>query len=127
MAFVSVGIGGGGALASIIKGPAKAMGIGLPGIAGMGAASVVVGVFGHEFVASGLMLGVLGMFGGFYLVPQTAVFQARSPAARRGEYLAVQNFINYLFMLGAALIFDQLTNRFQLGPKQIFIGVGGGL
>ncbi len=30
-------------------------------------------------------------------------------------------------MLGAALIFDQLTNRFQLGPKQIFIGVGGGL
>jgi len=125
MAFVSVGIGIGAALASIIKDPGKSMGIVLPGVAGMGLTSILVGLFGHTFVASGLLLALLGLFGGLYLVPQTTIFQARSPAARRGEYLAVQNFLNYLFMLGAALIFDQLTNRFHLGPKEIFIGVGG--
>ncbi|MBI3857510.1 MAG: MFS transporter, partial [Planctomycetes bacterium] len=127
MAFVSVGIGIGAALASVIKDPGKSMGIVLPGIAGMAVSSILVGVLGHSFLASGLMLAVLGLFGGFYLVPQTTIFQARSPADRRGEYLAVQNFVNYLFMLFSALIFDLLTNRLHLTPREIFIGVGAGL
>jgi len=127
MAYVSVGIGVGAALASIIKDPDKSMGIVLPGVAGMALASTVVGVFGHTFQASGFMLAVLGLFGGLYLVPQTTIFQARSPAARRGEYLAVQNFLNYLFMLGASVLFHLLTNTLHLGPKEIFVAVGVGL
>jgi len=93
----------------------------------MGLSSILVGIWGHEFLASGLLLAMLGLFGGLYLVPQTTIFQARSPAARRGEYLALQNFMNYTFMLGAALLFDLLTNRLALGPREIFIGVGVGL
>jgi acyl-[acyl-carrier-protein]-phospholipid O-acyltransferase/long-chain-fatty-acid--[acyl-carrier-protein] ligase len=127
MAFVSVGIGIGAALASVIKDPGKSMGIVLPGVAGMAIASIVVGVFGHTFMASGCMLAVLGFFGGLYLVPQTAVYQERSPAAYRGEYLAVQNFLNYLFMLGAAAGFGVLTNQLHMAPKEIFVAVGIGL
>ena len=127
MAFVSVGIGIGAALASVIKDPGKSMGIVLPGVAGMAVSSILVGLFGHTFLAAGVMLAVLGFFGGLYLVPQTAIFQARSPAAHRGEYLAVQNFLNYLFMLGAALLFEVLTNRIRLAPKEIFVAVGVGL
>ena len=127
MAFVSVGVGIGAALASIIKDPGKSMGIVLPGVVGMGLASALVGIFGQSFLPSGVLLAALGLFGGLYLVPQTTIFQARSPAAHRGEYLAVQNFLNYLFMLAAALLFDLLTNRLHLGPKQIFVAVGGGL
>jgi acyl-[acyl-carrier-protein]-phospholipid O-acyltransferase/long-chain-fatty-acid--[acyl-carrier-protein] ligase len=108
MAFVSVGIGIGAALASIIKDPDASMAAVLPGVFGM-------------------VLAVLGLFGGLYLVPQTTVYQARSPADRRGEYLAVQNFINYAFMLGSALVFHLLTNTLHLTPQQIFIGVGIGL
>jgi len=127
MAFVSVGVGVGAALASIIKDPGKSMGIVLPGVVGMGLMSVAVGLAGRAFLASGLLLALLGLFGGLYLVPQTTIFQARSPAARRGEYLAVQNFLNYLFMLASALIFHGLTNGLHLGPTQIFVAVGAGL
>jgi acyl-[acyl-carrier-protein]-phospholipid O-acyltransferase/long-chain-fatty-acid--[acyl-carrier-protein] ligase len=127
MAFVSVGIGIGAALASVIKDAGKSMGIVLPGVAGMAITSVLVGVIGRTFLESGFMLSALGFFGGLYLVPQTAIYQARSPAERRGEYLAVQNFLNYLFMLGAALLFDVLTNRIHLAPKEIFLAVGIGL
>ena len=127
MAFVSVGIGIGAALASVIKDPGKSMGIVLPGVAGMAGSSILVGLLGHTFLASGIMLAVLGFFGGLYLVPQTTIYQARSPAAHRGEYLAVQNFLNYTFMLGAALVFDVLTNRVHLTPKEIFVAVGVGL
>jgi acyl-[acyl-carrier-protein]-phospholipid O-acyltransferase/long-chain-fatty-acid--[acyl-carrier-protein] ligase len=127
MAFVSVGIGLGAALASVIKDPAKSMGIVLPGVAGMAVSSILVGLLGHSFLGAGILLAVLGFFGGLYLVPQTTIYQARSPAAHRGEYLAVQNFLNYLFMLGAALLFDVLTNRLRLTPKEIFVAVGVGL
>jgi acyl-[acyl-carrier-protein]-phospholipid O-acyltransferase/long-chain-fatty-acid--[acyl-carrier-protein] ligase len=127
MAFVSVGIGLGASLASVIKDPAKSMGIVLPGVAGMAVSSMLVGLLGHTFLGSGVMLAVLGFFGGLYLVPQTTIFQARSPAAHIGEYLAAQNFFNYLFMLGAALLFDVLTNRIRLAPKEIFVAVGVGL
>lgn len=127
MAYVSVGIGIGAALASVIKDPGKSMGIVLPGVAGMAGTSIVVGMFAHRFDVAGLLLAVLGFFGGLYLVPQTTIYQARSPAERRGEYLAVQNFLNYSFMLGAAILFGLLTNQFHLGPKEIFIGVGIGL
>jgi acyl-[acyl-carrier-protein]-phospholipid O-acyltransferase/long-chain-fatty-acid--[acyl-carrier-protein] ligase len=127
MAFVSVGIGIGAGLASVIKNAEKSMGVVLPGVAGMAVSSILVGALGHTFLASGLMLAVLGLFGGLYLVPQTTIFQARSPAKQRGEYLAVQNFVNYLFMLGAALVFEILTNRLHLTPREIFITVGVGL
>ena len=136
MAFVSVGIGLGAALASLIKDPTKSMGIVLPGVLGMGLMSILVGLAGRTFLASGLLLALLGLFGGLYLVPQTTIFQVRSPADRRGAYLAVQNFLNYLFMLAAALIFHLLTNGVRLGdhhvlaplgPTQIFVAVGVGL
>ena len=117
----------GAALASVIKEPGKSMGIVLPGVVGMGLMSMAVGLAGRTFLSSGLLLAMLGLFGGLYLVPQTTIYQARSPAARRGEYLAVQNFLNYLFMLASALIFHGLTNGLHLGPTQIFVAVGAGL
>jgi acyl-[acyl-carrier-protein]-phospholipid O-acyltransferase/long-chain-fatty-acid--[acyl-carrier-protein] ligase len=127
MAFVSVGIGIGAALASVIRHPERSMILVLPGIAGLSVMSLAIGLLGRTFWNSGLMLAVLGFFGGLYLVPQTTIFQARSPADRRGEYLALQNFLNYTFMLFSALLFDLLTHRLRLSSKQIFIGVGIGL
>jgi len=127
MAFVSVGIGAGAALASLVKGADRSMGLVLPGVAGMCLASLGVGLFGRHFLSSGLMLSGLGVFGGFYLVPQTTIFQARSPAEFRGEYLGVQNFFAFSFMLLAAILFDLMTNLFHLAPRAIFVTVGAGL
>jgi acyl-[acyl-carrier-protein]-phospholipid O-acyltransferase/long-chain-fatty-acid--[acyl-carrier-protein] ligase len=127
MAFVSVGIGAGAALASLIRGSDRSMGLVLPGVAGMSLAAIGVALLGHRFLPSGLMLSILGVFGGFYLVPQTTIFQARSPAERRGAYLGVQNFFAFTFMLIAAILFDLLTNLLRLSPRAVFLTVGAGL
>lgn len=66
------------------------------------------------------------MFGGLYLVPQTTIFQARSPADRRGAYLAVQNFTNYGFMLVSSGLYA-LLKKLNLDSGRIFLIVGIGL
>src|SRR5205814_10030430 len=98
-AVVSIGIGLGAGLAALVKGSEKSMGLVLPGVVGMAACSAAACFWARTFASSAVILGLLGMFGGLYLVPQTTIFQARSPGDRRGAYLAVQNFVNYGFML----------------------------
>ncbi len=50
-----------------------------------------------------LDLALLGMFGGFFIVPLYALVQSRSEAAQRARIIAANNIINALFMVGGAL------------------------
>ncbi|MCZ6888148.1 MAG: MFS transporter [Gammaproteobacteria bacterium] len=47
-------------------------------------------------------LGMMGMFGGMFVVPLQAFIQLRSPEHRRARVIAVNNIMNALFMVGAA-------------------------
>jgi len=125
-AVVSIGIGLGAGLAALVKEPGKSMGLVLPGVIGMAACSVAAGLWAHTFASAALTLGLLGVFGGLYLVPQTSVFQARSPGDRRGSYLALQNFSNYGFMLMASLLYA-LLKKLNFESGRIFLVVGVGL
>lgn len=124
-AIISIGIGAGAAMVGMIKGADESMGAVLPGALGVGAASILTSLFGSDFSSSALILGALGVFAGFYLVPQTTLFQARSPEARRGAYLGVQNFVNNVFMLSAAGIYFLLTGPLQCSSRQVFFLTGG--
>jgi len=93
----------------------------------MALASAGVFLWGHDFVSASVMLGLVGFFGGVYLVPQTTIFQARSPGDKRGAYLAVQNLVNYAFMLVANGLYWLLTNPLNLKAPQVFLIVGIGL
>jgi acyl-[acyl-carrier-protein]-phospholipid O-acyltransferase/long-chain-fatty-acid--[acyl-carrier-protein] ligase len=125
-AAVSVGIGLGAGLAALVRSSTESMGLVLPGVAGMAACSVAAWLWARDFASSAAVLGTLGVFGGLYLVPQTSIFQARSPADKRGAYLAVQNFANYSFMLLSAGLYA-LLKKFNLDSGQIFLLVGMGL
>ncbi len=125
-AVVSIGIGLGAGLAALVKGSEKSMGLVLPGVVGMAACSAAAYFWAHTFASSAVILGLLGVFGGLYLVPQTTIFQARSPGDRRGAYLAVQNFVNYGFMLIASGLYA-LLKKLDLESGQIFLIVGVGL
>jgi acyl-[acyl-carrier-protein]-phospholipid O-acyltransferase/long-chain-fatty-acid--[acyl-carrier-protein] ligase len=125
-AVVSVGIGLGAGLAALVKGSEKSMGLVLPGVVGMAACSAAAYFWARDFTSSALILGLLGVFGGLYLVPQTTIFQARSPADRRGAYLAVQNFANYGFMLLSSGLYA-LLKKLNLESGTIFLVVGVGL
>ena len=56
----------------------------------------------HLRVLADLML--LGMFGGFYIVPLYAIVQQRSEPAYRSRIIAGNNILNALFMVVAALL-----------------------
>jgi len=125
-ALISIGIGAGASLVSVIKGADDSMRLVLPGALGVAAASMATSRFGHDFWSTALILGGLGVFAGFYLVPQTTIFQARSPEAHRGAYLGVQNFVNNVFMLVAAGIYYLLTGALGASSRQIFFIAGTG-
>lgn len=124
-ALISIGIGTGAALVSVIKSADASMRLVLPGALGVAVASMATSLYGRGFWSTALILGLLGVFAGFYLVPQTTLFQARSPEARRGAYLGVQNFVNNVFMLVAAGIYFVLTHA-GASSRTIFFIAGAG-
>ena len=65
-------------------------------------------------------LFLIGVFGGFYIVPLYALIQSRSEASHRSRVIAGNNVLNALFMVAAALIAIAL---FQLGftIPQVFL------
>jgi len=65
--------------------------------AGVGA---FLGVAAHWRVAADILL--IGMFGGFYIVPLYALIQERSDPAFRSRIIAANNILNALFMVASA-------------------------
>jgi len=59
-----------------------------------------VSVPAHWRIVADLVL--LGMFGGFYIVPLYALIQERSDPAYRSRFIAANNILNALFMVASA-------------------------
>ncbi len=57
--------------------------------------------------------GLVGFFGGMFIVPLYALIQMRTPEARRARIIAVNNIINAVFMVSGA------------GLSILFLGVAG--
>ena len=51
-----------------------------------------------------LDLALLGIFSGFFILPLKVYIQQRSDKKERGKILAIDNFISFLFMLGASYL-----------------------
>lgn len=68
-----------------------------------------------------LDLGLLGFFGGLYIVPLYALIQTRSDEANRSRVIAANNILNAAFMVGSAIIG---VIAFKLGATipQVFLG-----
>ena len=65
---------------------------------------------------------LLGMFGGFYIVPLYALIQSRSKASHRSRVIAANNIINALLMvLAAILAIIMLNTGFSI--PQLFLTV----
>ena len=57
---------------------------------------------GHWRILADLLL--VGVFGGFYIVPLYALIQSRSELSHRSRIIAGNNILNALFMVAAALV-----------------------
>ena len=88
---------------------------GLSGIDGF------IGVSAHWRVVADLVL--LGMFGGFYIVPLYALIQERSDPAHRSRIIAANNILNALFMVASAGIALGLLKA-GLTIPELFLATG---
>jgi 1-acyl-sn-glycerol-3-phosphate acyltransferase len=75
----------------------------------------------HWRVAADIVL--LGMFGGFYIVPLYALIQERSPPSHRSRIIAANNILNALFMVASAGVAIGLLQA-GLTIPQLFLVVG---
>src|ERR1700694_1145647 len=78
-------------------------------------------VAAHWRVVADLVL--LGMFGGFYIVPLYALIQERSEAAFRSRIIAANNILNAIFMVASAGIAIGLLKA-GLSIPQLFLVTG---
>ncbi len=88
------------------------------GIAGIGQ---FVSVGAHWRIVADLVL--LGVFGGFYIVPLYALIQERSDPAHRSRIIAANNILNALFLVASAGIALGLL-RAGLSIPQLFLATG---
>jgi len=74
-----------------------------------------------SFGAVAVNLAVLGIFGGFYIVPISAMLQHRPARDQRGGVLAAANLISFIGIALGAGVFYLLSSLLKLSPAQIFL------
>jgi 1-acyl-sn-glycerol-3-phosphate acyltransferase len=67
-----------------------------------------------------LQLALIGLFGGFYIVPLYAMLQTRSDPAQRARVIAANNVVNAVFIVASALL-AMLMFRLGLSIPQLFL------
>ncbi len=71
----------------------------------------------HVFIA----VTLLGISGGFYIVPLYAMMQAKSPATQRARLVAANNIFNAIFMVAAAIFCIIILSLLALSLVHLFI------
>ncbi len=66
-------------------------------------------------------LSMIGIFGGFYIVPLYAIVQSRSEPRHRSRVIAANNILNALFMVGSAALAISLLNFGLSIPALFFV------
>jgi acyl-[acyl-carrier-protein]-phospholipid O-acyltransferase/long-chain-fatty-acid--[acyl-carrier-protein] ligase len=119
-ASIAIGIGLGSLAAGYLSGGKIEYGL-IP----LGAIGITV--FGFSLAAHGLafhavliLLALLGFFGGFFIVPISALIQHRPEEQHRGGVLAAANLLSFIGILAASGAFFVLKHYFHLGPAGIF-------
>ena len=91
------------------------------------AAGATVGA--HEFISHWqnwhlmLWLALIGLFGGFFIVPLYAMLQTRSAPEERARVIAANNIVNAVFIVASAL-FAIVLFALGLSIPQLFLVVG---
>ncbi len=67
-----------------------------------------------------MLLALLGFFGGFFIVPISALLQHRPEEQHRGGVLAAANLLSFIGILAASGVFYLFKHFLHLGPAGIF-------
>lgn len=119
-AAIAIGIGLGSLAAGYLSGGKIEYGL-IP----LGATGITVFGFLLAFPALSfntvlLLLAALGFFGGFFIVPVSALLQHRPEEEHRGGVLATANLLSFGGILGASVVYYLAKHFLHLGAVAIF-------
>jgi acyl-[acyl-carrier-protein]-phospholipid O-acyltransferase/long-chain-fatty-acid--[acyl-carrier-protein] ligase len=120
-AAIAIGIGLGSFAAGYLSGGKIETGLIPLGAVGLTICAALLGRTGLSFGAAAACLSALGFFGGFFIVPISAMLQHRPAREQKGGVLAAANLISWIGIFLASGVFYVCASVLKLGAPQIFL------
>ncbi len=121
---LALGIGLGSAAAGYLSGGKIEYGLVPLGAFGLSIFSALLASPQFSLRGDLVLLALLGFFGGFFIVPVSALLQHRPDKTKKGEMLATANLLSFVGVFLASGAYYLLADVFNLSPRAIFL-VGG--
>lgn len=121
MAGLAIGIGIGSFAAGYLSGGKIEYGLIPLGALGMTVFSVVLSRSSSSFGPAFANIALLGFFGGFFIVPISAIMQHRPDKGERGAVLATANWLSFVGIFFAAGVYYLIASAGHLSPPDIFL------
>jgi acyl-[acyl-carrier-protein]-phospholipid O-acyltransferase/long-chain-fatty-acid--[acyl-carrier-protein] ligase len=125
LAALSLGIGIGSFLAGYASRGKIEQGMILPGLFGILAMAVFLSRPGIGYVSAAALLGLLGMAGGFFVVPVNALIQRRPAAGDKGRTIAVANLLSFVGVALQPLAQYAMLRLGHPDPGRVFLVSAG--
>lgn len=119
-AAIAIGIGLGSLAAGYLSGGKIEYGLIPLGALGITVFGFLLALPGLAFHSVLIFLAVLGFFGGFFIVPISALLQHRPEEQHRGGVLASSNLLSFVGILLASVVYYFAKHFVHLGPVAIF-------
>jgi len=119
-AAIAIGIGLGSLAAGYLSGGKIEYGLIPLGGAGITTFGFLLSAPGLSFTTVLVFLAALGFFGGFFIVPISALLQHRPEEQHRGGVLASANLLSFVGILAASIVYYICKHYLHLGPAGIF-------
>jgi acyl-[acyl-carrier-protein]-phospholipid O-acyltransferase/long-chain-fatty-acid--[acyl-carrier-protein] ligase len=119
-AVIAIGIGVGSLTAGYLSAGKIEYGLVPLGSLGMTALGLYLAIPDLSFRAVLGLLAVLGFFGGFFIVPISALIQHRPEEDKKGGVIAAANWFSFVGIGAASGVYYAATHRLGLSPGGIF-------
>ncbi|HEX4544554.1 MAG TPA: MFS transporter, partial [Candidatus Acidoferrum sp.] len=119
-AAVAIGIGLGSFAAGYLSAGKIEYGLIPLGSMGMTVLGLCLAIPDLSFRAVMLLLAGLGFFGGFFIVPVSALIQHRPEEDKKGSVIGAANWLSFVGIGGASAVYYGATHFLHLSPGAIF-------
>jgi acyl-[acyl-carrier-protein]-phospholipid O-acyltransferase/long-chain-fatty-acid--[acyl-carrier-protein] ligase len=125
LAALSLGIGVGSFAAGYASGRRIEHGMVLPGMVGIIVMAALLSRPGWSFAAVVTLLALLGMAGGFFVVPVNALIQQRPRPEEKGRTIAVANLLSFVGVALQPLAQYAMLRLGHPDPSRVFLVAAG--
>ncbi len=125
-AATAIGIGLGSFAAGYLSGGKIEYGLIPLGAVGLTVCSALLAHTGLSYTQAAVDLSLLGFFGGFFIVPISALLQHRPARDNKGGVLAANNLLSFVGILLSSAVYYLLSGVLHLTPAHIFLVLAGG-